>query len=169
LRPETYHVKFFIFGGIIANTTVTNEGSLIEALFVPVDSFGNLKDVGRQTARFLALYPKDKGILDPVLYHKGRQITAAAVFKGLKAGKIDQMDYVFPEFVVIEIHLWEELPEMQYISRYHVPYGRWGPYWDPFLWPPLPHRPYHHRRYSAIPPTTSRPQNRQTISKDSKP
>lgn len=147
-RPEAYQGRLFIFGGIIANTTVTNDGSLVEALFVPVDSLGNLKDMSRQTARFLALYPQEKGVLDPVIYRKDGQVTIAGTFRGVKTGRIDRMDYVFPEFVIDEIYLWEEPPRVQYVPGYYVPYGGWspywGPYWSPFLGPPLPYR--HYRR-----------------------
>ena len=42
LRQETsqYVGQLYILGGIIAKTTVTEEGSLIEALYVPVNSKG---------------------------------------------------------------------------------------------------------------------------------
>jgi len=145
-KPQAYQGQLFVLGGIVVATTVTDEGSLVEALYVPVDSYGYLRDIKGQTTRFLAAYPKGKGVLDPVIFRRNRQITIAGTFNGLKSGKIDQMDYLFPEFTIIEIHLWEELPQVVYVPRY-APYG-WGPYgspyWDPFWGPPWPYRYYHH-------------------------
>jgi outer membrane lipoprotein len=141
-KPEMYRGQLFILGGIIVSTTVAEEGSLIEALYLPVDSSGYLKDNKGRTFRFLALYPKEKGILDPVIYRRGRQVTVAGIFKGLRPGKIDQMEYAFPEFAIDDCYLWEELPQVQYVPRYYAPY----PGWDPFWGPPWPYRYYRQYR-----------------------
>ena len=128
-KPEPYEGKLFVFGGLIAKTKVTPKGSLIEALFVKVDSQGYLKEIGSQQVRFLALYPKEKGILDPVLFQRGRQITLAAEFLGTRKGKLDAMEYIYPFFRIEEIHLWAERKEYYYPPYYYAPYF-WGyPYW----------------------------------------
>ena len=41
--PDMYRGKLFIMGGIIVNTKATEAGSMIEAVYVPVDSMGFLK------------------------------------------------------------------------------------------------------------------------------
>ncbi len=147
LNPGTYAGKFFVFGGIIVNSKLTAEGSLIEALYVPVDSRGYLEDVEISHGRFLALFPKESGILDPMIFRSERQITFAGEFAGLKKGRIDEMEYDYPLFRIRELYLWEE-PE-PYLSPYpyYEPYPyRWGyPYW----WDPYWNRPWH-RRY--VPP-----------------
>jgi len=42
--PVMFEGKLYILGGQIVNTRVTKDGSLIEAIYVPVDSRGYLKD-----------------------------------------------------------------------------------------------------------------------------
>ena len=143
--PDAFKDKLFILGGIIANTRFTPDGSEIEALYVPVDSLGYLKEGSRIQGRFLAFYPKAFGMLDPVIYKKGREITLAGEFTGIRSGKIDEMEYAFPVFRIRQIYLWREEPRYYYPPYYYpypfyypYPYGydRWGRpyYYDPF-WP----------------------------------
>src|SRR5512135_2083557 len=68
--PDPYKGKLFILGGLIADTRTTNKGSLIEAVYIPVDSRGYLRETDRSMGRFLAYYPKERGILDPLIYKK---------------------------------------------------------------------------------------------------
>lgn len=131
--PNLYKDKLFILGGIIANTTVTKNGSLIEAVYVPVDSKGYLKEVQYSDGRFLALYSGEKGLLDPLIYQPGRKITVAGKFIETRAGKIDEMDYIFPIFEIEEIYLWRET--MSYYTP--PPYTEWhytSPYWWNYPW-----------------------------------
>ncbi|HEY3276679.1 MAG TPA: Slp family lipoprotein [Syntrophorhabdaceae bacterium] len=119
--PGRYEGKLFILGGKIASVKLTERGSLIEAVYVPVDWTGELEGVPQPTTRFLALYPKDRGMLDPVIYKKDREITLAAFFRGIEEGKIDDMKYTFPSFVAEQVYLWEETPSVLY-----APYYPWG-------------------------------------------
>ncbi len=64
--PDQYKGKHFILGGTTARTTLTEQGSLVDALYVPVDSSGYLRGI-QPDGRFLALYPKELGMLDPAL------------------------------------------------------------------------------------------------------
>jgi len=141
-NPDRYKGKLFILGGVIVETRFTPEGSRIEALFVPVDSYGYLKDVAYAGGRFIAFYPKAKGLLDPLIYKKGREITLAGEFTELKAGKIDEMEYSYPVFEIREVYLWEEQKNYYYSPYYPYYYSHpfmydpWGrPYPNPY-WPP---------------------------------
>ncbi len=141
--PDQYKGKLFIIGGLIVGTRLTGQGSQIEALYVPVDSYGNLIEGARIEGRFIAAYPKTKGMLDPVVFRKGREITLAGEFVELRKGKIDEMEYDYPVFEIRQIHLWEETT---YYYPYYYPYypypfmyERWGrPYPDPTWWGPPP-------------------------------
>jgi outer membrane lipoprotein len=137
-NPHLYENRLFILGGIVANTTLTDQGSLIESLYVPVDSLGYPKPFHGPAQRFLALFPRELGILDPMIYRKDRQITLACTFVGIREGKIDTMGYTYPEFRVEQVYLWEEQPRV-----YYAPY-RWDPYWD-YWGRPGPYRWYPHR------------------------
>jgi outer membrane lipoprotein len=142
--PDLYKGKLFIMGGIIAHTKVVPEGSLIEALYVPVDAQGYLTGNGNN-GRYLALFPKESGLLDPVIYRSGKKITVAAEFMGTRSGKLDDAEYVYPFFVIREIYLWEERMYYYPPPYYYYPYTWWdypyplwrgGPGWRyyPFWW-----------------------------------
>jgi outer membrane lipoprotein len=130
-KPEFYKGRLFILGGVIVDTKVTAEGSLIEALYVDVDSRGYLKGFGFSSGRFLSLFPKESGLLDPMIFRSGREITIAGEFIEEKKGKIDEMEYVYPFFKIKEIYLWEEKKDYYVVPPYYYPYPYW---WDrPFL------------------------------------
>jgi outer membrane lipoprotein len=144
--PDSFKGRLFILGGVVVNTRFTETGSQIEALYVPVDSYGYLNQGGNTSGRFLALYPRTRGLLDPVVYKKGREITLAAEFLETRKGKIDEMEYVYPVFEIKEIYLWDEMRNYYYAPYYypsypyyynspflHDPWGR--PYPNPY-WPP---------------------------------
>jgi outer membrane lipoprotein len=147
--PDKYKGKLFILGGLIVNSRLTEQGSQIEALYVPVDSYGSLEEGVPIQGRFLAIYPKEKGLLDPVVYKKGRDVTLAGEFVELRKGKIDEMAYDYPVFEIRQIHLWEEPVYYYSAPYYYYPYypyypypyvyDRWGwPYSDPIWWGPPP-------------------------------
>jgi outer membrane lipoprotein len=130
--PDVHRNKLFILGGIIAHTSVTPQGSEIEALYVPVNSLGRTKKASEPTGRFLAVYPKEKGVLDPLIYKRNRRITIAGVFTGTAKGMLDKMEYVFPVFTIVQIHLGKEVRYVEIYPYYDYPY--WGPYWEPYWW-----------------------------------
>lgn len=138
--PEVFRDKLFVLGGVIVETKLIEQGSEIEALFVPVDRYGYLKDASRYQGRFIALYPKSRGILDPLIYKKGREITIAGEFVESRAGKIDQMEYRFPVFAIRQIYLWEERDPWP--SYYYHPFPYAYPYWSPWCYD-VWGRPYH--------------------------
>lgn len=147
--PEAYKGQLFILGGVIVDTRLTEQGSEIEALYVPVDSSGDLEEGEHAGGRFLALLPKAKGMLDPEVYKKGREVTLAGEFVETRKGKIDEMEYTYPVFNIRQIYLWPEEKYYPYPPYYYYPYypyyydspflyDRWGrPYPNPY-WPPPP-------------------------------
>ena len=135
-NPGLYEGKLFILGGRIVETKLTREGSLIEALYGPVNWAQEVDDLEKPTRRFLALYPKNGEILDPVIYGRGREVTIAAVFEGMRAGKIDDMEYQFPFFRAKQVYLWPRRAQIFYgpspgLSPFWGPwrYGYYGPYY----------------------------------------
>ncbi len=126
-NPEAYRGQLFVFGGIIARTTLKAEGSEIEALYVPVDGWGYPQDHVSSSQRFLAVYPRDKGILDPLVYQKDRGISIAGTFTGIITGKVDEMGYEFPVFRIMQIYLEPRRPPgvYYYYPAYMGP-GWWG-------------------------------------------
>jgi outer membrane lipoprotein len=147
-NPEANQGKLFILGGVIIETRVTDKGSLLEVLAVPVNAQGYLRDLEQYGGRFLALYPRTSGMLDPIIYKKGREITLAGSFMENRQGKIDEMEYTYPVFEIKQIYLWDEqrdyylMPAYPYYYNYPYPYGGWYGYgYDPFWWRPYPPPP----------------------------
>jgi outer membrane lipoprotein len=136
-NPDAYRGKLFILGGLIVEARFTEQGSQLEVLSVPVDSSGYLKESERSNGRFLAVYPKSKALLDPIIYKKRREVTLAGEFREIRKGKIDEMEYEYPVFEIRQLYLFEE---QQYYNMYpypYYPYPYWyNPYWGP--WPPPP-------------------------------
>jgi outer membrane lipoprotein len=136
--PDSYKGRLFIFGGVVVNTRLTDTVSQIEALYYPVDSYGYIKEGEHAQGRFLAVYPRTRGLLDPVVFRTGREITLAGEFLEMRRGKIDEMEYTFPVFEIRQIYLWEEERYNRY-SPYYYPYY---PYYNyPFFYDPWG-RPY---------------------------
>lgn len=146
-NPDLYKGKLFILGGLIVNTKLTERGSEIEAVYVLVDSRGYLKGIEPSDGRFLAILPREKGFLDPLIYRQGREITLAGEFVGIETGRIDEMEYTYPVFEIKDLYLWEErrfylvspppYPSWYYLYWYY-PYPYW---WDEPWWryhPPHP-------------------------------
>jgi outer membrane lipoprotein len=106
--PLQYQGRIFILGGAIVSCTLTETGSLLEAVQIPVDSNGYLKETDPSTGRYLAFYPREFGVLDPLVYRGGRRITLAGKLSGTRLGKIDEMEYTYPYFEAIQVYLWDE-------------------------------------------------------------
>jgi outer membrane lipoprotein len=147
-NPDQYTGKLFILGGIIVDTKFTQKGSQIEALYVPVDSRGYLQEDGKYSGgRFLAFYPKSRGLLDPMIYKKNREITLAGTFLTIQKSKIDEMEYSYPVFEIRQLYLWEE--QQYYLGPaypypwYPYPYGWYDPWWPypPYWYGPPPYGP----------------------------
>lgn len=126
--------KLYILGGIIVKTTFTAAGSQIEAVHVPVDSYGYFKGRGRSEGRFLAFLPKASGMLDPEIYTRGRRVTLAGEFVATRNGKIDETEYTYPVFQIKQVHLWtrERIYPAYYYDPwfYPFPYFYGGPWWS---------------------------------------
>lgn len=139
--PEVFKDRLFILGGVIVDTKLTEKGSQIEVLYIPVNGSGYLRDSQLHQGRFLAVYSRSKGILDPLIYKKGREITLAGDFVEVRKGKIDEMEYSYPVFEIRQVHLWEEYRDYPYAWPYPNPY--YNPYYyrSPFLYDPWG-RPY---------------------------
>ena len=140
-EPAHYKGKLFILGGIIADTKLSDRGSVIEALYVPVNSRGYLKSE-TPGGRFKAILPRDKGELDPLVFKKDREITLAGVFMGTSVEKTGKSQYTYPLFEIRDIYLWDDTRYYYYYyepypyNYYRYPYwwydpqwGRYPPYW----------------------------------------
>ncbi|MEW5746437.1 MAG: Slp family lipoprotein [Nitrospirota bacterium] len=135
-NPSAYKGRLFVLGGMIVQTKFVPRGAQIEAVYIPVDEDGDLKSTRYAGGRYLALYPRDIGFLEPEIYKKDRRITIAGEFIGIQTGKLDEVEYPYPVFEIRDIHLWEE-ERPYYYPPYYGPHWRYPysyPYRYPFWW-----------------------------------
>lgn len=93
-----------IWGGVIVRGENLPNLTRLEVVSYPLRS--QEPQTGRMTnGRFLLEVP---GFLDPVDHRTGRRITARGVVERTEAGRIGEVDYVFPVLVADEVHLWPD-------------------------------------------------------------
>ena len=148
-NPGLYKGRLFLLGGIIVNTTVTDEGSNVYAIYVPVDPDGIPQPSGGAGGRYIAIWPKSNGTLDPLVYKKNLEITVAGEFVGLRKGRLDKTGYDYPVFRIEQIYLWRgEEYQPYYYPYYGYPYS--GAYF--YGYPYYPHYyPYYSYPYYNYP------------------
>lgn len=125
-HADKYAEKTFIFGGVIADTISTEEGSEIEVVQLRLDEWGYVSSDDRSEGRFIVTA---KNHLDPLIFSKGREVTISGVLIGKRTQKLGNKDYDYPLFRSKEIHL---LPK----KAHYYPYNdyRYGPPYYPYYW-----------------------------------
>ena len=130
----------FVFGGIIAETVNTREGSSIEVVQSPLDRWGYVRNRDISEGRFIV---RTKQNLDPLIYRAGRELVISGILAGTEKKMLAGMEYDYPVFEARELQL---VPDAVF-SPY--PYPLWGdpfnyayPY--PYYWygPSFWYRPY---------------------------
>ena len=95
--PDQYKGKHFILGGTIARTTLTEQGSLVDALYVPVDSSGYLRGIQAGRPVSCALPQGAGNARSRALRPQRTRYARRHIYRSVRPGKIGQMDYPFPE------------------------------------------------------------------------
>lgn len=103
--PNAYKGSLIILGGQIIALTDADNASRIEARYIPADAGGRLERGEAGNGRFIAVYPKQKGRLEPERYRPGERFTLAGTFIGLQPGRFDGMEYLYPVFEIQDIQL----------------------------------------------------------------
>jgi outer membrane lipoprotein len=119
-NPNTYLDNMFIFGGFIAETKMTGNGTEIEVMQSPLDRFGNVKDADVSEGRFILITSRN---LDPLIYRQGREIAMAGILTGSRKKMLGDIEYTYPVFEAKEIQLWKEEEYCPYTDMYPCWYG----------------------------------------------
>ncbi|MFT5757309.1 MAG: outer membrane lipoprotein [Alteromonadaceae bacterium] len=114
------------WGGVIADVKNNADNTMIEVVSFTLTSSTRPKPSTETQGRFRLYYA---GLLDPVIYQKGRSITAIGTVKSAEEGKIGDHQYKFPVLKASHVHLWKNI---QRIDVNVIP--------DPFMY-----SPYHWR------------------------
>ena len=129
IDPAPYQGKLVILGGAIVKTDqLTDRSWIIEVEQRELDDWGKPLSRTRSGGRFLVQHA---GVLNPLAYAPGREITVAAVVEGTTRQGIDDTNNTYPVVVSRELKLWPREP------------AAWSrpSYLDPLLYDPYSARP----------------------------
>lgn len=102
--PEAYKGSFVILGGVIVSVRNTNEGTFLEVLERPLDSFERPQATDKSRGRFIVLHD---GYLDGAVYAKGRGVTVAGEVIGKTVRPLGEIEYPYPLIKSRELYLVE--------------------------------------------------------------
>ena len=130
--PTSYRGRIVVFGGEVLSAKRLKEGTRIEVLQVPLDSFyAPGTDRTSSQGRFLAL---QKEFLDPATLPPGTRVTVTGEVTGATTLPLDETEYTYPLLEIKSLKVWPPSFESRpNYGPYNGPYwGRWGPY--PYWW-----------------------------------
>jgi outer membrane lipoprotein len=99
-----------IWGGVIAEMRHRNDRAVLEVVGYPLRNQEPLTG-GRSEGRFRL---EIDAFLEPMDYRPGRRITAVGRIDRIETGRIDDTEYAFPVMAAREVHLWPEVPVVEY-------------------------------------------------------
>ncbi len=115
--PHLYRGDLYLLGGKIIGSKKSERGLLIEALYIPADGRGYIKDLKLAQGTYLALLPADGAWADGATYRPGIYITVAAEFVGTDTGLTATGGEKHPLFVVKDVHVWGD----EYTKAFGLP------------------------------------------------
>lgn len=115
------------WGGVIASIENNAETTMLEIVNFPLQSSLQPKKGDETLGRFKVYF---NGLLDPVIYKKGRSITALGTVSELESGEIGEHKYNFPVLKDASVHLWKKADRVN-VNLIHQPYWYYN---DPYYW-----------------------------------
>lgn len=152
LDPTAKQAATARWGGVIAKVENQKEYTVLEVVNLELAYSAKPIAANESQGRFKVFY---KGLLDPVIYQKGKSVTAVGVIAEPESGKIGELEYQFPVLMATGIYLWKDTPQVNVRVRQDP---LMSPFYDPF---------YYHRGY-AYPPRVIIKQTSSTTNKKSK-
>jgi len=96
----------FIWGGVIVNTVISDSGSYLEVVQMPLDKYGKIVDPAISHGRFIVFSPSQ---LDSSQHAYGYLLSVAGVLiKGVDSS-IDGRDYTYPVMEATGIRIWDKI------------------------------------------------------------
>lgn len=108
------------WGGEIVSLNIEQEYTIVEVVQKSLTNTSRPKSDNESAGRFKLYY---KGLLDPVIYKEGKNITALGTISDVVSGKIGELTYNFPTLVVQNIYLWSAPKNVNWAVGYN-PYYR---------------------------------------------
>jgi len=121
------------WGGVIIEVQNEQTYSRLQVMSYPLNSYGRPMLNKPHQGRF---YLHSREFLDPAIYAKDREVTAAGLLNGDQALTIGNKLLRLPVLDVDRIHLWPEYEHIPYFyNGGYYPYpGYYGYYGYPYFW-----------------------------------
>ncbi|RUO79576.1 Slp family lipoprotein [Pseudidiomarina taiwanensis] len=120
------------WGGVIAAVRNTENGTVIEVVNFPLQSWARPMVSDQSDGRFRA---KIDQFVDPVVYKEGRSISFVGEIGAPEEGQIDDYTYLFPTLNVSDMYLWKEIKERPVQVDYSSLWYRHYYFTRPFVYP----------------------------------
>lgn len=118
------------WGGVILKAHNRDDRTCFEVLSRELDKYLRPVREDYSNGRFLAC---KQGFQDPLVFAKGREITAIGTIRNLRLRKVDEFNYRYPVLDVDTLVLWEKRRNVVVYRGYHHPwhyhpwpYSYWG-------------------------------------------
>jgi outer membrane lipoprotein len=109
-NPDRYVGRYLLLGGVIAAVHGSDSGgSEMEVVQFPTNNRGRITSTDRSDGRFIV---RDTIFRDPAIYYPGRLVTLVGQVAGSRAGRLGEVEYLYPVLTAHELRLWaaEEYP-----------------------------------------------------------
>ena len=118
------------WGGVILGSRYVDDKTCFEVLSRELDKYLRPAQEDYSNGRFIACKP---GFQDPLVFSKGREITATGAIRNITVRKVEDFNYRYPVIDVDTLVLWEKRRQVTVYRNYGGPWMYrypWGyPYW----------------------------------------
>lgn len=120
------------WGGVIIDIQNETTYSRVQVMAYPLNYYGRPNRDKPHQGRF---YIDSREFLDPAIYAKDREITAAGTLAGEQELRIGNMPLRLPVIQSATLHLWPEYERMPYYNGGFYPFPNYyGYYGYPYFW-----------------------------------
>lgn len=108
------------WGGQIVNVNVEDEYTVLEVVQMSLNTTARPQNKNESAGRFKVYF---KGLLDPVIYKKGKNVTALGTIGEPVEGNIGELVYNYPKLIVENVYLWDNPKSARWAVGYNPYYG----------------------------------------------
>lgn len=123
------------WGGVIAKVDNLKNSTRIEVVHFELSSSARPKQKDETLGRFRIYYP---GLLDPMIYKKGKSITVVGNIAAPESGTIGEHPYQYPVVKADAVHLWKDIQQAD-VMLVQNPFWHTPSYWHHYS--PYGHNP----------------------------
>ncbi|WP_068547130.1 Slp family lipoprotein [Thalassotalea crassostreae] len=102
--PNNHNGMDVRWGGVIAEVKTLHNKTMLEVVRMDLASSTRPKVEDKTEGRF-RIYAD--GLLDPIIFEKGRQVTVLGKVAPSETGKIGELEYQYPVVTSNHVHLWK--------------------------------------------------------------